>query len=105
MRLPTRKQLAVRLNQLRNDLTMRRRKRAHRKACVHTGPARAAFIVGCQRSGTDMALWTLDRSLDVDRFDENNRTAFRGCRIKEREVRERLIARSLCEASDLQTGL
>ena len=41
-----------------------------------------------------MALWTLDRSLDVDRFDENNRTAFRSCRIKGLEVRERLIVRS-----------
>jgi hypothetical protein len=72
---------------------MWRRKRAYRKGAP-TGSARGAFVVGCQRSGTDMTLWTLDKSRDVDRYDENHRAAFRDCRIRDRETRERLIARS-----------
>ncbi len=41
-----------------------------------------------------MVLWTLDRSLEVDRFDENNRAAFRRCRIREGATIEQLLRRS-----------
>jgi hypothetical protein len=93
-RIPTSKHLKVRLRQWATDLILRRRKRAHRQAHSPTVPARAAFVVGCQRSGTDMVLWRLDRSLDVDRFDESARAAFNDCRIRDVAVRDRLVAAS-----------
>lgn len=89
-RFPTRKHLRVRFNQLRTDVMLKWRKRGHRGGWER-GAGRAGFVVGCQRSGTDMVLWTLDKSMDVDRYDENQSAAFRDCRIKDREVWERLI--------------
>lgn len=93
-RIPTAKQLKVRWNQFRSDARLAKVKRAHRAGRGRAEPARAGFVVGCQRSGTDMVLWALDKSLDVDRFDENHRAAFVDCRIKDGEVRRRLVEAS-----------
>jgi hypothetical protein len=93
-RFPTAKHIKVRLRQLGTDLSLARRKRAYRRQQGPTGLARACFVVGCQRSGTDMVLWTLDKSMDVDRYDENARAAFCDCRIKDRQTREALVSRS-----------
>lgn len=41
-----------------------------------------------------MVLWTLDRSLEVDRFDEDRRAAFVDCRLGGKQIREDLIERS-----------
>lgn len=91
--IPSRKELSVRWRQVRTDVSLWFEKRSHR-AGAEAGGARAAFIVGTQRSGTDMMLWALDKSLDVDRYDENERAAFVDCRIRPLEVRRRLVERS-----------
>lgn len=94
-RIPTAKQIAARFRRMGIDRRVRRQKRRYRRRDKGgTAPSLAAFVVGCQRSGTDMTLWTLDRSLDVDRYDEDSRAAFVRCRIKGKKVRDRLIARS-----------
>ena len=53
-----------------------------------------AFILGCQRSGTTMVQRTLDRLMEVDKFEEHDQRAFRDCRIVGKEVRNALIERS-----------
>ncbi len=76
------------------DYTMARKKAKHRRKVGRPEKQTAAFVVGCQRSGTDMTIKTLDRSVDVDRFDEYDERAFEDCRIKDREICERLVAES-----------
>ena len=71
-----------------------RRKSRYRRQVGRPGEQTVVFVVGCQRSGTSMAIRTLDRSLDVDRFDETDPRAFVGCRIKTVDIRQELITRS-----------
>ena len=71
-----------------------RKKSRHRRQIGMVADKRVAYIFGCQRSGTNMTLRTLDRSLDVDRFEESDPRAFVHCRILGKEVRDALIARS-----------
>ena len=56
--------------------------------------SRVAFVLGCQRSGTNMTLWTLDRSLDVDAIEESDERAFVSCRIKDKAVCDAIVKRS-----------
>jgi hypothetical protein len=58
------------------------------------GPARALFVVGCQRSGTTMLMDVLDRSPSTWVYQEFDRAAFRHWKLRPREVRESLLARS-----------
>jgi len=91
VRFPTRREIAGKVRRFCADVTLRRRKRAYRRETRGGDAPRFAIVVGCQRSGTDMVLWTLDRSLDVDRFDEDSRVAFADCRIRSPKTRGRLL--------------
>lgn len=93
-RIPSRKELAIRWNQYRTDMSLWMEKRGYRQNGGGCRRPRAAFVVGSQRSGTDMVTWTLDKSLDVHRFDETSRSAFVDCRIRPAAIRERLVASS-----------
>lgn len=75
------------------NYTMSRKKRKYRRR-LDAPQRRVAFVVGCQRSGTNMLIQTLDRSLDVDRFDESNPRAFDDCRLKSKDVLDALCSRS-----------
>jgi hypothetical protein len=56
---------------------------------------RALFVVGCQRSGTNMVAWTLERSTRVWVHHEHRWSpAFRDYRLRPTPVIERLIARA-----------
>jgi hypothetical protein len=55
---------------------------------------RALFVVGCQRSGTNMLLEVLDRSSSIWVYEEGWRPAFVGYRLAAPDVVERLIRRS-----------
>jgi hypothetical protein len=54
----------------------------------------AVHLVGCQRSGTDMCIYLLDRNLDVDRFNENHPAAFDKCRVRSHAMIAQLIEKS-----------
>ena len=60
------------------------------------GNARPLFIVGCQRSGTNMLQQTLDRSPSIWVYNEDNRRAFDNYRIKGLADRRRLIEKAHC---------
>lgn len=94
LRIPTRRDVLSRLKLWRTDLHLWRLKRAYRRNGAACSSPQAAFVVGCQRSGTDMILWTLDKSRDVDRYDEDHRAAFEDCRLRGADVRRRLVADS-----------
>lgn len=53
------------------------------------------FVLGCQRSGTNMLISVLDRSTHTWTYDEGVGPAFVGYRLAEPEVVERCVARSL----------
>jgi hypothetical protein len=56
---------------------------------------RALFVVGCQRSGTNMVMWTLERAPDTWVYHEHRLSpAFRDYRLRPTPVIERLVARS-----------
>lgn len=56
-------------------------------------PTRAFFLVGCQRSGTNMFDRVVDRSPRTWVYDEDNRVAFRDYRLLPEARVERLIER------------
>ncbi len=56
--------------------------------------SQVAFVMGCQRSGTNMTLWTLDRSMDVDAIEESDPRAFVRCRLKEKPICDDIVERS-----------
>jgi hypothetical protein len=58
---------------------------------------RALFIVGCQRSGTNMLLRVLEKSLDIWVYAEDNESAFDNCRLRPIEVRKSLIKEAWSE--------
>ncbi len=76
------------------EFWLARRKSRYRRKVGIPEEKTVVFVVGCQRSGTSMTIQTLDRSLDVDRFDETHPRAFVDCRIKNAKTRHELIARS-----------
>lgn len=55
------------------------------------------FIIGTQRSGTNMLMNMLDMSLDVYTYNEDNATAFKNYRIRDRLTREKLLNRAHCK--------
>lgn len=63
----------------------------------HAGPpgqARPVFLVGAQRSGTNMIAHGLDQAPEVEVYNEGNRRAFAAFQLREAAVIEALVARS-----------
>jgi len=83
-----------RLGRMWTEYTLSRRKVRYRRNLRGPVDKVAAFIFGCQRSGTNMMLAAFDRSLDVDKFAESDPRAFRYSRILGEEVQKKLIAKS-----------
>lgn len=54
------------------------------------------FVVGCQRSGTNMLMDVLEKSPDTWTYNEDHGHAFTRYRIKPREERMRLIQKARC---------
>jgi hypothetical protein len=66
-----------------------------RRAYDARAPRTPVFIVGCQRSGTNMLAWTLERAPEVWLYHEHKLSAaFRDYRLRATPVIERLIRRS-----------
>lgn len=84
---------------------------AQRIAAPHRrGPALHVFVAGVQRSGTNMLMQALDRSLHTDVYHESDSRAFVGYEMRDPDVVARLVRRSparvfvikaLCELQDL----
>lgn len=91
---PRLKRLSIRARRWWSAVKLRRRKRAWRKTHPRPADKTVCFVLGCQRSGTNMLIRTLDRMMEVDRFDEDDPRAFVGNRILGKKIRDRLIARS-----------
>ncbi len=83
-----------RLRQRFRDFLLHRAKARHRRGRPGPKTKQAVFLVGCQRSGTDMSLYVLDRCMDVDGFNEDHPSAFVRCRLKPSLIIERLVERS-----------
>lgn len=62
-----------------------------RRRCPHALPV---FLVGIQRSGTNMLLDVLERSPDTLIYNESNRHAFKNYRIRDHKRRYSLIRKS-----------
>lgn len=58
--------------------------------------ARPLFIVGAQRSGTNMLLNVLDKSLETRTYNEDHPAAFEKYRLKDRQVRDRILRKASC---------
>lgn len=86
--------MTERLGQWWLDVRLGVRKAWLRRGRPQPAVKTAVHVVGCQRSGTEMTIYLLDRSMDVDRFNENHRAAFHFCLIREAEIIRRLVARS-----------
>lgn len=74
-----------------------RAKERFRRREGRTDRTRVAFVMGCQRSGTNMTLWTLDRSMDVDVIEESDPRAFVHCRVLDKAVRDAIVERSTAQ--------
>ena len=58
------------------------------------GAKRVAFVLGCQRSGTNMLIWALGRSDSIWVYEEGSRPAFLGYRLAPQETLVRLVRRA-----------
>jgi hypothetical protein len=58
------------------------RKRILQRIYNPKGETKATFLVGCGRSGTSMIVFHLDRSWQIDLYNENNPQAFRNFRLR-----------------------
>ena len=80
---------------------LRRVSERNQKALAQLARPRAAatnalFVVGCQRSGTNMLLDVLDKSPETWTYEEDDPKAFIEYRIKPLDVRNQLIASARC---------
>jgi hypothetical protein len=64
------------------------------RSSVPHGSARALFLVGAQRSGTNMIAHGLDQAPEVAVYNEGNRRAFTDFRLRDPAVVDRLVHRS-----------
>jgi hypothetical protein len=98
-RARVRRGLARRVRRLRKFLTQR----------LRAAPAdpRTVFVLGCQRSGTDMLMRVLDATPESWSYDEDSPAAFDHFQLRPFEVIDRLVARgraqivafkSICDA-------
>lgn len=94
----------------RARLARARDKRAWRRAHGVTGQASAVFVVGLQRSGTNMVVRGLERAPEVEAHNENDRAAFSRFRLRSPDVVEALVRGSahelvlfkpLCDSHDV----
>jgi hypothetical protein len=87
----------------------------HLRHIFSKGQARTLlFVAGVQRSGTNMVMDILERSLDIDAFHERDERAFQGYEMRSPEVILELVEKArapviaikaLCESDKLQTLL
>lgn len=73
------------------------RKRAMLKVVGNNGTARPVFVVGTQRSGTNMFARVLDRSLQTECYHENDEEAFDNYVLRDHHTIARLVQRSSAE--------
>ncbi|MBU0719288.1 MAG: sulfotransferase, partial [Planctomycetes bacterium] len=77
-----------------NEYALARRKERFRRKEGVPSESRVAFVFGCQRSGTNMTLRVLARSMDVDYVEESDARAFVKCRIVDTATCCALVDRS-----------
>ncbi len=77
-----------------SEFRLQRVKARYRRGIGAGQERTVAFVLGCQRSGTNMVLRTLGLSLDVDPVEESDRRCFQDGRIMDRRTRNALIAQS-----------
>jgi hypothetical protein len=75
---------------------LRRRRTKRRWAANHgePGQATAVFVVGLQRSGTNLVMRLLDQFPETEVHNENSRAAFARFQLKEDDVVREVVARS-----------
>ena len=80
----------------------RRLRRSHKylaqRRAPAAEPATPVFVVGAQRSGTNMFMQTVDRSPEIYSYNEHERAAFREFRLRAPELIERLVRDSSARA-------
>lgn len=74
-----------------------RTKERYRRQIGRTPRRRPAFVFGCQRSGTNMTLRTLDCSMQVDKVEETDQRGFIDVRLRSKEECDRVIAASTAD--------
>ncbi len=95
MRIPTPSRIRRFVKRKRAARALARKKRAYRVDRPAASATIAAFIVGCQRSGTTMLGRILDEMMEIDHFPEGDpRAFFDEIRIRDGAVRDRLLSRS-----------
>ena len=78
--------------------TIRNRyKKAYQRLNYHALSAKPLFIVGCQRSGTNMVTKVLDKSPLVTLYNEDNETAFCNFRIRSEQTIRQLVDEANCQ--------
>lgn len=73
------------------------RRRLSLRLTGRSGSARCAFLLGAQRSGTNMLLGALERHRRIECFNESDEEAFDNCRIRRPDVIDRLVLRSFAD--------
>lgn len=91
---PFMKRARRRCEHLWSEYVLDLKKRRYRERVAMPREKTIAFVFGCQRSGTNMMLRTLDRSLDVDRVEETDTRAFRDTRILPKAARNAVLSQS-----------
>lgn len=75
-------------------MRLRRAKARYRAGQPMPAKKTIVYVVGCQRSGTDMSVDLLGRSMEVDVFNEDHGAAFAKCRLRSRDTVWQLVVRS-----------
>lgn len=86
---------ANKLGNLQN--TLRTKQEHFRKSFwqrLYTGTSTPVFLVGCGRSGTSMLIWQLDKSWQIQLYNENHPAAFDNFRLRDLKTIETLTQSS-----------
>ncbi len=70
------------------------KKRVQRRLNNPDGASVPIFLVGCGRSGTSMFIWQLDKSWQIELYNEDHPAAFDLYRLRDYEVIEGLVEQS-----------
>lgn len=70
------------------------KKTAQRRRHNPEGHSVPVFLVGCGRSGTSMFIWQLEKSWQIELYNEDHPAAFDVYRLRDYEVIERLVEKS-----------
>jgi hypothetical protein len=73
---------------------LKARKSFHRLFCHGLTDKQIIFVLGFQRSGTNMLVNSFDKSLEVDVHNESDKLAFESYRLRSKEIIATLISRS-----------